>query len=93
MQLAGEVPYMIVKGHRFYDRKEIKDIVSYMQLVQNGESNVCFERIVNVPSRKIGKKTIELLKIAADENGLSLFDAIGTLMQQKKYPDFYLFIN
>ncbi len=84
MQLAGEVPYMIVKGHRFYDRKEIKDIVSYMQLVQNGESNVCFERIVNVPSRKIGKKTIELLKIAADENGLSLFDAIGTLMQQKK---------
>jgi len=84
LELTGVVPYKIVKGHRFYDRREIKDIISYMQLVLNRNNNVCFERIVNVPSRKVGKKTIELLREEALKNGCSLFDAAKLFLKKRK---------
>ncbi len=84
LKLSGEIPYRIVKGHKFYDRKEIKDIVSYLQLVQNSNNDLCFERVINTPSRQIGKKTMELLKSAANENDTSLFDAIGISLNRKK---------
>jgi DNA helicase-2/ATP-dependent DNA helicase PcrA len=53
------IPYRIVGGQRFYDRKEIKDIMAYIRLIYQPEDRVSFERIVNVPTRGIGAKTIE----------------------------------
>ncbi len=91
--LAGVVPYKILKGHRFYDRREIKDIISYMQLVQNSDNDVCFERIVNVPSRKIGKKTLELLKQEAVTNDCSLLEAAGEFIERRKNVGLSFFVK
>ncbi|MDF2677186.1 MAG: pcrA, partial [Bacillota bacterium] len=61
------IPYKIVGGLKFYGRKEIKDIVSYLMLIQNQKDDVSFDRIINVPRRKIGQKTIDTLVEYADE--------------------------
>ena len=52
------LPYKIIGGLRFYERKEIKDIISYLRLVNNLSDDLAFERIINVPKRGIGKSTI-----------------------------------
>src|SRR5207253_1135523 len=63
------IPYRIVGGQRFYDRKEIKDIMAYIRLIYQPEDRVSFERIVNVPTRGIGAKSIENFFIwQAEEN-------------------------
>jgi DNA helicase-2/ATP-dependent DNA helicase PcrA len=69
------IPYKIVGGLKFYGRKEIKDIVSYLMLIQNQKDDVSFDRIINVPRRKIGQKTIDTLVEYADEQNISLFEA------------------
>lgn len=71
--LRHGIPYKIVGGVRFYERKEIKDVLAYLQLVQNPHSDVSLLRILNVPARKIGAKTVEILRNAARERGVSLF--------------------
>jgi DNA helicase-2/ATP-dependent DNA helicase PcrA len=53
------VPYILVRGTRFYDRREIKDAMSYMRLIHNPEDSVSLARIINVPARSIGRKTSE----------------------------------
>jgi DNA helicase-2/ATP-dependent DNA helicase PcrA len=61
------IPYKVVGGTRFYDRKEIKDIVSYLKLIINPNDMQCFKRVVNEPKRGLGEQTIELVEqIAAD---------------------------
>ena len=63
------IPYQIVNGHEFYQRREIKDVLAYLHLINNPRDNVAFERIVNVPSRKIGKVTLgRIREFAANEN-------------------------
>jgi DNA helicase-2/ATP-dependent DNA helicase PcrA len=69
------IPYKIVGGQKFYGRKEIKDIMSYLMLLVNQKDSVSFKRIINVPKRKIGQRTIEILSDYAYENGISLFEA------------------
>lgn len=71
------IPYRIVGGIRFYDRKEIKDILAYVRLIYQSEDRVSFERIINVPARGIGAKSVENFLAWQAENGLSLNDAIG----------------
>jgi DNA helicase-2/ATP-dependent DNA helicase PcrA len=66
------VPYRVVGGVRFYDRKEIKDLLAYLRLIFQPEDNVSFERIVNIPARGIGGKSIENFAIWRAENLLSL---------------------
>ena len=62
------IPYKIVGGQRFYDRKEIKDIVSYMSVVANPQDDLRLRRIINEPARKIGTATLEkMAQIAARE--------------------------
>ncbi len=56
------IPYRIVGGYKFYDRKEIKDILGYLRIIRNPSDNLSFRRIVNVPRRKIGPATIEKLE-------------------------------
>ena len=69
------VPYQVVNGHEFYQRREIKDLVAYLHLINNDRDMVAFERIVNVPSRKIGKVTLSRVRNYAMENNLSMMDA------------------
>lgn len=73
------IPYKIVGGIRFYERKEIKDLVAYLRLVQNPNDSVSLLRIINTPARKIGPKTIEVLQQYALQNGLSIFQAMENI--------------
>ena len=72
---ASGVPYQVVKGHEFYQRREIKDLIAYLHLINNDRDMVAFERIVNVPSRKIGKVTLSRVRNYAMENNMSMMDA------------------
>ncbi|MCA9381335.1 UvrD-helicase domain-containing protein [Candidatus Dojkabacteria bacterium] len=65
------IPYRIIGGVRFYERKEIKDVLAYMKLIYNPKDNKNLERIINVPRRGIGAKTVEELKMEAASKNLS----------------------
>lgn len=71
------IPYRIFGGLRFYDRKEIKDIIAYLRVLHNPYDIVSLKRIINVPPRGIGDATIERLEQAAAENGSGLYDMLG----------------
>lgn len=70
------IPYKIVGARRFYDRKEIKDIVAYLKLACNSNDGLSFRRVINVPRRGIGEKTIEKIEHYAAEQGLSVLEAL-----------------
>ena len=70
------IPYRIVGGQRFYDRKEIKDLMAYLRLVFQPEDRISFERIVNVPTRGIGTKSVEGFLSWQSTQGLSLENAL-----------------
>lgn len=70
------IPYRIVGGQRFYDRKEIKDIMAYLRLIYQPEDRVSFERVVNVPTRGVGTKSLENFYAWQAEQGLNLHDAL-----------------
>ncbi len=70
------IPYRIVGGQRFYDRKEIKDILAYMRIIFQPEDRVSFERIVNVPARGVGTRSLENFFAWQRDNGLSLQQAL-----------------
>lgn len=74
--LRNGIPYKIFGGTKFYDRKEVKDMVAYLRAVHNPADSVSLLRIINTPARKIGTRTIEILQLFANRNGLSLFDAM-----------------
>lgn len=69
------IPYKIVGGLKFYERKEIKDIMAYLMLLYNQKDRISFDRIINVPKRKIGERTIDIVTDYADELGISKFEA------------------
>ena len=73
--IAAGIPYRIYGGLKFYDRKEIKDIVAYLKLIYNNDDDQSFRRIVNVPKRQIGDTTIKNLSEFADKKDISLFQA------------------
>jgi DNA helicase-2/ATP-dependent DNA helicase PcrA len=72
---ASGIPYQVVNGHEFYQRKEIKDLVAYLHLLNNPRDNVAFERVINTPSRKIGKVTVGRLRRHSQENNISMLEA------------------
>lgn len=72
--LRYAIPYRVLGGLRFYDRKEIKDITSYLRLIQNTADNVALKRVINEPKRGIGGTTVDKIAEIADENGISMFD-------------------
>lgn len=69
------IPYRIVGGLRFYQRREIKDLVAYLRLVQNPRDEASLLRVINTPSRGVGSKTIERLASWARESNLTIWDA------------------
>ena len=74
--LKENLPYRVVGSFYFYSRKEIKDLIAYLRLIHNSKDNVSLLRVINTPKRGIGLKTIENLTTKADEEGISIFEAI-----------------
>ncbi|SJZ33855.1 DNA helicase PcrA [Selenihalanaerobacter shriftii] len=70
------IPYRIVGGLKFYDRKEIKDILGYLRLLYNPADNISLQRIINVPKRGIGATTLERLSNFAEQKDCSLYDSV-----------------
>ncbi len=77
--VARGIPYQLVGGTRFYQRKEIKDALAYLRLVHNPHDNMSLARIINVPPRSIGDKTMADLGRWADDSGLSNYEALAWL--------------
>lgn len=73
--VEANVPYQIVGGHKFYDRKEIKDIMAYLKLIANPSDSMSFNRIINVPKRGIGTASVARLTAFADQMGGGIYEA------------------
>lgn len=76
--VRNNIPHNIIGSYYFYNRKEIKDLIAYLKLIYNPCDSVSLERIINVPKRGIGTKSIENLRKKATENNISMFDAIDS---------------
>ncbi|MBL6911576.1 MAG: UvrD-helicase domain-containing protein [Candidatus Marinimicrobia bacterium] len=94
------LPYNIVGGTKFYDRKEVKDVLAYLTLVCNPNDNIALKRIINFPVRGIGEKSIKIFNDLGLEKGISLFDSLKSCRdiklrgkQQDSIENFYLSIN
>ena len=74
--IGHRIPYRVYGGLRFFERAEIKDALAYLRLLGNRADNASLERIINVPPRGIGNRTVESLRASAREQGISLWEAI-----------------
>ena len=74
--LNAHLEYAIWGGTRFFERKEIKDALAYLHLVSNQDNDLAFERIINVPSRKLGRKFLDAVRAMAEAKGISLYSAL-----------------
>jgi DNA helicase-2/ATP-dependent DNA helicase PcrA len=95
------IPYTIVGGVGFYERSEIKDIMAYLRVISNPSDEISLRRIINVPSRGIGKGALEILEKTAQERDTSLFNSIEIAVKEQLLPKkallslerFYILIN
>ena len=71
------MPYRIVSGLRFFDRAEVKDMLAYLWVIANPTDNLRLRRIINVPARKIGNKTVETAAMLAELNNTTMFDIVS----------------
>ena len=78
--LKSNIPYTMVGGTKFYSRKEIRDVISYLNLIANPADNISFERVVNEPKRGVGPGTLEKIRNFAYEQNMSLLDASANIM-------------
>tara|TARA_B100000029_G_scaffold185670_1_gene183092 strand:+ start:13071 stop:15284 length:2214 start_codon:yes stop_codon:yes gene_type:complete len=87
--IRKSIPYRIVGGTRFYDRLEIRDIIAYLRIIYNAFDSFAFQRIVNVPKRNIGKKSLEQIMNSSLELGMSPIDVCaGITNQDRRFPTF-----
>ena len=80
--LRLNIPYKVIGSRKFYERKEIKDMLAYMRLLSNPHDDISLLRIINVPNRKIGPKTIGELQNWANQQTISLYHAIQQISRQ-----------
>jgi DNA helicase II / ATP-dependent DNA helicase PcrA len=80
------IAYTMVGGFSFYDRSEIKDLLSYLKLVQNPDDSIALARVINTPPRGIGKTTLEVLDRLSVETGMSTWTAIGQAVKEQLLP-------
>ena len=78
--------YKVVGGFSFYERSEIKDLISYLKVIQNPDDSISLLRVINTPTRGIGKGTIDTLESLALETGLSLWGAVGEAISRQLLP-------
>ncbi|WP_407692014.1 DNA helicase PcrA [Radiobacillus deserti] len=74
--VKANIPYQIVGGTKFYDRKEIKDMLAYLRLIANPDDDLSFARVVNEPKRGIGKTSMDRLEAYAADHGISLYQTV-----------------
>lgn len=82
--VAAGVPYRMYGGQRFFERAEIKDTLAYLRLATHRYDDVSFERIVNQPTRGIGDKTVNAIRVEARERGVSMWQAASTLVTERR---------
>jgi len=82
--IRENIPYTVFGGTRFFERKEIKDVLSYLRLIINGD-DFSFLRVINLPSRGLGKKFLEQLSIFSKKDNLSLLDTLRLNIQNKEF--------
>ena len=75
--MKSNMPYTMVGGQKFYDRKEIKDLLSYLRIIANSNDDISLQRIINVPKRGVGPSSVEKVQNYALQNNISMFDALG----------------
>ena len=75
--IRENIPYKIVGGLKFYDRKEIKDILAYLMLIQNQDDDIAFKRVINEPKRGIGLTSVDKIAQAANSESMSMFSLIS----------------
>ncbi|MFQ5771582.1 MAG: ATP-dependent helicase, partial [bacterium] len=100
LRTAG-IPYVVVGGVKFYERKEIKDVLAYLRLICNPKDSISFKRVVNFPLRGIGETSIAKIEAFAREQNISMLEAAGRAAEitsissriQKNVADFYALIN
>ncbi len=80
------LPYEIIGGPRFFDRKEIKDILAYLKLANSFEDDLSFERIINLPKRGIGDQSVKIIIDNAREKKVSFFESLDSLSYENKLP-------
>lgn len=73
------IPYKIFGGMQFYQRMEVKDILAYLSVINNQKDGINLNRIINVPKRKIGSKTLEKINLYGEENGLNFYGTLGEI--------------
>jgi DNA helicase-2/ATP-dependent DNA helicase PcrA len=78
-----QMSYHVVGGFSFYERAEIKDMISYLKVIHNPDDSIALQRVINTPTRGIGKTTMETLEGIALESGLSLWSAIGEVLRRQ----------
>ncbi|WP_128837342.1 DNA helicase PcrA, partial [Streptococcus sp. DD11] len=78
--LKANIPYTMVGGTKFYSRKEIRDVISYLNLIANTSDNISYERVVNEPKRGVGPGTVEKIRNFAASQELSLLDASANIL-------------
>lgn len=74
--IKGDIPYRLIGGHKFYDRKEIKDILAYLRLINNPLDDISLQRIINVPKRSIGEATIAKIQEVANNSEEPLYSTL-----------------
>ncbi|CAM4454600.1 DNA helicase II [Vibrio agarivorans] len=84
--IQAGLPYRIYGGMRFFERQEIKDALSYLRLMANRNDDAAFERVVNTPTRGLGDKTLETIRLAARERGCTMWDASKALLDEQVLP-------
>jgi len=82
--LSG-IPYTIIGGVGFYQRTEVKDVIAYLRLIQNPDDDLSLKRIINIPTKGIGKVTVNNLELIAREHHLSIFNAIEVAVNNKTF--------
>lgn len=81
--LQNAMPYRIYGGQRFFERQEIKDALAYLRLIANRNDDAAFERVVNTPTRGIGDRTLDVVRQAARDRQLTLWQATRELLQER----------
>lgn len=82
----ANVPYRVIGGMKFYERAEVKDLIAYLRVIHNPNSDIDLARIINNPPRKIGATTVKRLQAEAASRRLSLFDVIGQVVKDNGWP-------
>ncbi|MFA0308867.1 3'-5' exonuclease, partial [Vibrio splendidus] len=84
--IQGGLPYRIYGGMRFFERQEIRDALSYLRLMSNRSNDAAFERVVNTPTRGLGDKTLETIRLAARDRGATMWQASIALIEEQVLP-------